>query len=57
MLIREAIQSRLSAGGGQEPEAVQVRLPLSLKPDRVNVRTGLMRRLASSRLVPPLQPQ
>ena len=49
MLIREAIQSRLSAGGGQEPEAVQVRLPLSLKPDRVNVRTGLMRRLASSR--------
>ena len=49
MLIREAIQSRLSAGGGVEPEAVQVRLPLSLKPDRVNVRTGLMRRLASSR--------
>lgn len=49
MLIREAIQSRLSAGGGQEPEAVQVRLPLSLKPDRVNVRAGLMRRLASSR--------
>jgi type IV secretory pathway VirD2 relaxase len=49
MLIREAIQSRLSAGSGQEPEAVQVRLPLSLKPDRVNVRTGLMRRLASSR--------
>ena len=49
MLIREAIQSRLSAGGGQEPEAVQVRLPLALKPDWLNVRTGLMRRLASSR--------
>lgn len=49
MLIREAIQSRLSSGATQEPEAVQVRLPLSLKPDRVNVRTGLMRRLASSR--------
>lgn len=49
MLIREAIQSRLSAVAGQDPEAVQVRLPLSLKPDRVNVRTGLLRRLASSR--------
>lgn len=49
MMIREAIQSRLSAGAGQEPEAVQVRLPMSLKPDRVNVRTGLLRRLASSR--------
>lgn len=49
MLIREAIQSRLSAGAGQDPEAVQVRLPMSLKPDRVNVRTGLLRRLASSR--------
>lgn len=49
MLIREAIQSRLSAGAGQDPEAVQVRLPMSLKTDRVNVRTGLLRRLASSR--------
>lgn len=49
MLIREAIQTRLSVGTGQEPEAVQVHLPLSLKPDRVNVRTGLFRRLASSR--------
>lgn len=49
MLIREAIQFRLTAGAGQEPEALHVRLPLSLKPDRVTVRTGLFRRLASSR--------
>lgn len=49
MLIREAIQSRLSEGAGQEPEAVRVRLPLSLKSDRVNVRTGMFQRLASSR--------
>jgi len=49
MLIREAIQSRLSEGAGQEPEAVRVHLPLSLKSDRVNVRTGMFQRLASSR--------
>ena len=49
MLIREAIQSRLSEGAGQEQEAVRVRLPLSLKSDRVNVRTGMFQRLASSR--------
>lgn len=49
MLIREAIQSRLSAGAGVDQEAVQVRLPLSLKSDRVNVRTGMFQRLASSR--------
>lgn len=49
MLIREAIQSRLSEGAGQEPEAVRVRLPLSLKSDLVNVRTGMFQRLASSR--------
>lgn len=49
MLIREAIQSRLSEGAGQDPEAVRVRLPLSLKSDRVNVRTGMFQRLASSR--------
>lgn len=49
MLIREAIQSRLMEGPGQDPEALHVRLPLSLKSDRVNVRTGMFRRLASSR--------
>lgn len=49
MLIREAIQSRLMEGAGQDPEAVHVRLPLSLKPDRVNVRTSMFQRLASSR--------
>jgi hypothetical protein len=49
MLIREAIQSRLSAGTVMEHETVEIRLPLSLKPDRVNVRTGMFQRLASSR--------
>ncbi|MBI2260765.1 MAG: relaxase/mobilization nuclease domain-containing protein [Caulobacterales bacterium] len=49
MLVREAIQSRLMEGARQDPEAVHVRLPLSLKSDRVNVRTGMFQRLASSR--------
>lgn len=49
MLIREAIQSRLSAGAVMDHETVEIRLPLSLKPDRVNVRTGMFQRLASSR--------
>jgi len=49
MLIREAIQSRLSGGGGEDRAEVHVRLPLSLKPDRVGVRAGMLKRLASSR--------
>jgi len=49
MLIREAIENRLSLGGARDLEGVQVRLPLSLKSDRVPVRTGMLQRLAASR--------
>jgi len=45
MLIREEIQSRLSS----DPETVRTRLPLSLKTERMNVKNGMLKRLASSR--------
>jgi len=49
MLIREAIEDRLSLGAAGDREGVDVRLPLSLKTDRVPVRTGMFQRLAASR--------
>lgn len=49
MLIREAIENRLSLGAAPERDGVEVRLPLSLKTDRVAVRTGMFQRLAASR--------
>ena len=49
MLIREAIEGRLAAGSVRDFGGVQVRLPLSLKTDRVPVRTGMFQRLAASR--------
>lgn len=49
MLIREAIESRLTLNAGRDGEGVEVRLPLSLKTDRVPVRTGMFQRLAASR--------
>ena len=49
MLIREAIENRLAAGAARDREGVEVRLPLSLKSDRVPVRTGMFQRLAASR--------
>lgn len=49
MLIREAIENRLTLGTAPDREGVQVRLPLSLKTDRVPVRTGMFQRLAASR--------
>ena len=45
MLIRDEIQSRLSS----DPETVRTRLPLSLKTERMNVKNGMLKRLASSR--------
>lgn len=50
MLLREAIQSRFPGEATHDPASISVRLPLSLKTDRVSVRTGLFQRLASSRL-------
>ena len=49
MLIREAIEDRLSMGLVRDGVGVEVRLPLSLKTDRVAVRTGMLQRLAASR--------
>jgi type IV secretory pathway VirD2 relaxase len=49
MLLREAIQSRLSTPSGPPADNVQVALPLRLKTERMNVKNGMLRRLASSR--------
>lgn len=49
MLIRDAIETRLSFGAAQDAEGVRARLPLSMKSDRVPVRTGMFQRLAASR--------
>lgn len=49
MLIRNAIDERLSAGSGQDADGLRVSLPLSLKKDRAGVRKGMLQRLASSR--------
>ncbi|QFU32329.1 DUF3363 domain-containing protein [Brevundimonas sp. Bb-A] len=50
MLIHEAMETRLSTGGDEELQEVNVRLPLRLKVERDPVRTGMMKRLASSRM-------
>lgn len=49
MLIREAIQGRVSAAAQQDPDAIRLSLPLRLKTERMNVRNGMMKRLAASR--------
>lgn len=49
MLIRDEIQSRLSAGGGAPHDTVQVALPLRLKTERMTVKNGMLKRLSSSR--------
>jgi type IV secretory pathway VirD2 relaxase len=50
MLIRDAIQARLTARDGPEDRAGRARLPRSLKSDATTVRTALFQRLAASRL-------
>ena len=50
MLVRQAIEVRLSARPEREEEGGRVRLPRSLKRDRLGVRTALFQRLAASRL-------
>ena len=49
MLIREAIESRVSSGSSSDAAAVQIGLPLRLKTERMNVKNGMLKRLASSR--------
>ncbi len=50
MLVREALQARLSAPTGSEDRAGRARLPTSLRTDRTPVRTVLLQGLAASRL-------
>ena len=50
MLVRQAIEARLSSQPDREEKAVGARLPRSLKRDRLGVRTALFQRLAASRL-------
>lgn len=49
MLIRDAIDERLTGASRQDAEALRVSLPTRLKKDRACVRNGMMQRLASSR--------
>lgn len=50
MLVRDALDGRLSVGFNGAPTEVDVKLPLSLKLERDPVRTGMMKRLSSSRM-------
>ncbi len=50
MLVRQAIETRVSSVPGADEEAGRGRLPWSLKSDQLSVRTALYRRLAASRL-------
>ena len=50
MLVRQAIQARLSDAEPGEDRTGNVRLPRSLKADRTRVRTLMLQRLAASRL-------
>ena len=49
MLIRDEIDGRVSADSGRAADAVRLGLPLSLKTERMNVKNGMLKRLASSR--------
>jgi hypothetical protein len=44
MLIRQAIEDRVSAGAGGRVDAVNVGLPLRLKTERMNVKKPPMNR-------------
>lgn len=49
MLVRNAIQARMPGGEVADPAVLNLRLPRSLKRDRIPVRNGMLKRLASSR--------
>ncbi|WAC61334.1 DUF3363 domain-containing protein [Brevundimonas sp. SL130] len=49
MLVGDRIAARVEPDPALAEATLAVRLPLSMKPDKVGVRVGLMRRLASSR--------
>lgn len=49
MLVREALEDRLNPGRRFDSDGLHGHLPTALKSDRVSVRNGMMKRLASSR--------
>ena len=49
MLVRDAIHDRMPGGEVADPAVLNLRLPRSLKRDRIPVRNGMLKRLASSR--------
>lgn len=49
MLIREAIESRVAGGADRARDDVRVQLPLRLTTERMDVKSGMLKRLASSR--------
>lgn len=49
MRVSDRIAARVEPAPALAETTVEVRLPLSMKPDKVGVRVGMMRRLASSR--------
>jgi type IV secretory pathway VirD2 relaxase len=49
MLVRDAVQSRVSDGPARLGDGPDVELPLRLKPDRLGVKVRLLRRLSSAR--------
>ena len=49
MLIRDAVETRLSIGGDRDAAAAKARLPMSVKTERMTVRNGMLKRLASSK--------
>lgn len=49
LLIRDAIQDRMPGGEVADPAVLHLRLPRSVKRDKVPVRNGMLKRLASSR--------
>lgn len=50
MLVRDAVEIRLTEAVAVDPEVVRLNLPTRLKGGRTNVRLGMLQRLAASRL-------
>lgn len=50
MRVGDRIAARVEPAPALAEHTLDVRLPLSMKPDKVGVRVGMMRRLASSRM-------
>lgn len=49
MLIRDAIESRVAGGADRAGDDFRAQLPLRLRTERMDVKSGMLKRLASSR--------